>query len=239
MATSAGLGQPSVLSTLPKNLPLDFLKTITDQFSEARKIGTGAFGTVYMCFTSSEVHTKMDWNIRFNIIKGICNGLHFVHSIPIVHMDLKPENILLDDNMVPKIADFGLSRLFGQEQTRMNTQNVVGSYGYIAPEYLYRGEISTKSDIYSLGLLIMETTTGEKNCPGKEPSAVQFIKNVRENWKEQRIASEYPLLDADGLQQVKKCIEIGLECVEIDRLKRPSIETILDKLNGRCASIRN
>ncbi|VAH93676.1 unnamed protein product [Triticum turgidum subsp. durum] len=111
--------------------------------------------------------------------------------------------------------------------------------GYIAPEYLYRGEISTKSDIYSLGLLIMETTTGEKNCPGKEPSAVQFIKNVRENWKEQRIASEYPLLDVDGLQQVKKCIEIGLECVEIDRLKRPSIETILDKLNGRCASIRN
>ncbi|KAM3311546.1 hypothetical protein ACQJBY_031908 [Aegilops geniculata] len=321
MATSAGGGQPSVLSTLPKNLPLDFLKTITDQFSDARKIGTGAFGTVYMglmpdgqiitvkklaenspiardkafanevqnimalhhenvlklvgyCHEGQkkvvlnngryivadivesllcheylplgslqkhlfEVHTKMDWNTRFNIIKGICNGLHFVHSIPIVHMDLKPENILLDDNMVPKIADFGLSRLFGQEQTRMNTQNVVGSYGYIAPEYLYRGEISTKSDIYSLGLLIMETTTGEKNCPGKEPSAMQFIKNVRENWKEQRITSEYPLLDADGLQQVKKCIEIGLQCVEIDRLKRPSIETILDKLNGRCASIRN
>ena len=69
----------------------------------------------------------MDWDTRFNIIKGICEGLLFVHSIPIVHMDLKPENILLDSNMVPKIADFGLSRLFGQEQTRMNTQNVVGS----------------------------------------------------------------------------------------------------------------
>uniref|UniRef100_A0A453HHS9 Protein kinase domain-containing protein n=1 Tax=Aegilops tauschii subsp. strangulata TaxID=200361 RepID=A0A453HHS9_AEGTS len=53
MATSAGLGQPSVLSTLPKNLPLDFLKTITDQFSEARKIGTGAFGTVYMVYGHS------------------------------------------------------------------------------------------------------------------------------------------------------------------------------------------
>jgi serine/threonine protein kinase len=70
---------------------------------------------------------KMDWDTRFKIIKGICQGLAFVHSINVVHMDLKPENILLDDNMVPKIADFGLSRLFGQEQTRMNTQNVVGS----------------------------------------------------------------------------------------------------------------
>ena len=69
----------------------------------------------------------MHWDTRFKIIKGICKGLAFVHEINIVHMDLKPENILLDDKMVPKIADFGLSRLFGQEQTRMNTQNVVGS----------------------------------------------------------------------------------------------------------------
>jgi len=74
-----------------------------------------------------ELSDKMDWDTRFEIIKGICQGLAFVHSINVVHMDLKPENILLDDKMVPKIADFGLSRLFGQEQTRMNTQNVVGS----------------------------------------------------------------------------------------------------------------
>jgi serine/threonine protein kinase len=75
----------------------------------------------------SEVPILTDWDTRFKIIKGICKGLVFVHSIGIVHMDLKPQNILLDDKMVPKIADFGLSRLFGQEQTRMNTQNVVGS----------------------------------------------------------------------------------------------------------------
>ncbi|KQJ88893.1 hypothetical protein BRADI_4g21970v3, partial [Brachypodium distachyon] len=183
-----------------------------------------------------EVPDKMDWDTRFKIIKGICQGLLFLHGINIVHMDLKPENILLDDNTVPKIVDFGLSRLFGQEQTRMNTQNVVGSYGYIAPEYLYRGEISNKSDIFSLGLLILETTTGEKNCPSKEPSAEQFIKNVRKNWTDEHIMRQYSDYDKECLQQVKKCIEIGLECVEIERQKRPSIEKIVDKLNGGYSS---
>jgi serine/threonine protein kinase len=184
-----------------------------------------------------EGSSSMDWDTRFKIIKGICQGLRFLHRIPIIHMDLKPENILLDDNMVPKIADFGLSRLFGQEQTRMNTQNVVGSYGYIAPEYLYRGEISTQSDIYSLGILIMETTTEQKNCSNKEPSAREFIENVRKNWTEEHIVYMCSSYDEDRLQQVKACIEIGLKCVEIDRRKRPSIEKIVDRLDGRCASL--
>uniref|UniRef100_A0A8R7K2R0 Protein kinase domain-containing protein n=1 Tax=Triticum urartu TaxID=4572 RepID=A0A8R7K2R0_TRIUA len=176
---------------------------------------------------------KMDWETRLKIIKGVCNGLLFLHRIPIVHMDLKSQNILLDNYMRPKIADFGLSRLFGQEQTLANPQNVVGSYGYVAPEYLYRGEISTKSDIYSLGLLIMETSTGEKFLPAEnDPSGLGFIKNVRDNWTEERIASEYSWLDADCRNQIKACIDIGLECVETDRRKRPSIEKIVDMLNG-------
>lgn len=71
----------------------------------------------------------IDWATRFKIIKGICQGLQFLHKldIPIIHMDLKPEKILLDANMVPKIADFGLSRVFGIKKTRLHTQTVVGS----------------------------------------------------------------------------------------------------------------
>ncbi|KAM0904999.1 hypothetical protein ACQ4PT_017641 [Festuca glaucescens] len=307
----------TVLSTLPKDLPLDFLRTSTDQFSKDLIIGTGAFGTVYrgtmpdgqtiavkklaenaplardkaftnevqnimvlqhqnivklvgychegqkkvvqnngryivadvfeslLCYEYLEMGSLqknlfaegsicLPWETRFKIIKGICDGLRFLHSIPIIHMDLKPENILLDHTMMPKIADFGLSRLFGQEQTRANTQNVVGSYGYIAPEYLYRGEISTQSDIYSLGQLIIETTTCEKNQPNhNQPSAREFIEKVRQTWTDGYIASMYSQFHGNDLQEVKVCIEIGLECVQIDRKKRPSIENIVGRLNGR------
>jgi len=70
--------------------------------------------------------------------------------------------------MAPKIAEFGFSRIFGEDQTRMNTRSVVGSVGYMAPEYLYNGEISAGSDIYSLGLIILEITTREKNSPSTD-----------------------------------------------------------------------
>jgi serine/threonine protein kinase len=72
---------------------------------------------------------ELNWNISFKIIQGICQGLQFLHELqrPIIHMDLKPGNILLDDSLMPKIADFGLSRLFGEEQTGALTSNVVGS----------------------------------------------------------------------------------------------------------------
>ncbi|KAG0529427.1 hypothetical protein BDA96_05G097600 [Sorghum bicolor] len=183
--------------------------------------------------------TSINWDIRFKIVKGICQGLHFLHKElvcgPLIHMNLVPNSIWLDDNWVPKIADFGLSRLFGKEQTRMYTVNVKGHNGYIAPEYLYRGEISTMSDIYSLGMIILEITTRERNYSASEDrSARQFVENIHQIWKtDEQIMYKYPSLDPNGLQQVKACVVIGLKCVEADRNKRPSIEDIVNKLNGR------
>ncbi|CAL4981576.1 unnamed protein product [Urochloa decumbens] len=187
--------------------------------------------------------SMINWDTRFKIIKGICQGLHFLHKDlnldtergPLIHMNLVPNSIWLDDNWVPKIADFGLSRLFGKEQTRMYTVNVKGYNGYMAPEYLYRGEISTMSDIYSLGMLILEITTGEKNCAVSEDrSARKFVDNVHQNLKtDEQIIHKYPSLGPNGLQQVRACIVIGLKCVEVDRSKRPTIVDIVDKLNGK------
>lgn len=190
-------------------------------------------------YISDASASRPDWKTCFEIIKGICQGLRYLHKEmdrPIVHLDLHPTNILLDENMVPKITDFGLSRLFGEEQTRINTINVVGKKGYMAPEYLYRGEISTRSDIYSLGLVIMEIITGKNSSSSdKDMSARDFVDKVRETWTDEHIASKHSALDAVSLQEVRTCIEIGLKCVDIDQNKRPSIVEIVDKLNGRHA----
>lgn len=84
---------------------------------------------IYFFFTDES--RTLDWPDRYKIVNGICQGLHYLHegldNSPIIHMDLKPSNILLDEKMVPKIADFGLSRLFSEEQTRTYTMNRIGS----------------------------------------------------------------------------------------------------------------
>jgi len=126
-----------------------------------------------------------------------------------------------------------VSRFLGHEQTRINTINVVGARGYMAPEYLYRGEISLQCDIYSLGLLIIEISTGENNSNEEDISARSFNGTIRKTWTDEHIATKYSSLDADSLQQVKICIELGLQCVDVNRKNRPSIVEVVDRLNGR------
>lgn len=183
-------------------------------------------------------HANIDWNTRLKIIKGICEGLRFLHTLPqpIIHLNLKPQNIMLDDNMVPKIADFGYSRIVDPTKTRINTQSSVGSDGYMAPEYIDKtvNEISTRFDIYSLGLMMIEIATREKNCPSdNQKSARKFIKKVKADWtNKERILAEYGDLDDGCLHQLNGCIEIGLDCVDLNQNKRPKIVEIVNRLNG-------
>ncbi|XP_015694811.2 cysteine-rich receptor-like protein kinase 6 isoform X2 [Oryza brachyantha] len=114
----------------------------------------------------TEKREKLEWEKRYKIINGMARGLQYLHEdsqLKVVHRDLKTSNILLDANMNPKISDFGLARIFGRDQTQAVTNRVVGTYGYMAPEYMMRGNYSVKSDAFSFGVMVLEIVTGRKN----------------------------------------------------------------------------
>nr|ACM17528.1 protein kinase domain containing protein-1 [Oryza australiensis] len=190
----------------------------------------------------SDEDDGLDWPIRYKIIKGTCEGLKHLHmevKPPIYHLDLKPANILLDNNMVPKIADFGLSRFITEEKT-MITKCLVGTIGYLPREYIERKEISNKLDIFSLGVVMLEIIAG----PGptgrfrsNEIPSQEFTDQVLGNWKTRLETRRNGSLLKAYCQQVKTCTEIALKCLETDRENRPDIVEIINQINEKEAII--
>ncbi|KAF2911613.1 mannose/glucose-specific lectin [Oryza sativa Japonica Group] len=175
----------------------------------------------------------LDWCTRYKIIKGTCEGLYYLHERlkeSIYHLDLKPANILLDKNMDPKIADFGLSRLFGGTQTH-TTRNCKGTEYYMPPEYIQRRQISNKYDIFSLGVIILQIIAGPlgySKCDDMPPQ--QFIELVCKKWRDRMEATSNYASTEEDCQRLKRCIEIALRCVEVERKNRPSMRDIIREL---------
>ncbi|XP_057749521.1 G-type lectin S-receptor-like serine/threonine-protein kinase At4g27290 isoform X2 [Arachis stenosperma] len=188
-------------------------------------------------FDSSQ-RELFDWPKRFNIIFGIARGLLYLHQdsrLRIIHRDLKTSNILLDNELNPKISDFGIARMFTGNQIEANTKMVAGTYGYMAPEYAIEGIFSIKSDVFSFGIILLEVVSGRKNTGVFYPNhGFNLLGHAWRLWKEKTPMKlvDACLGDAFTISEVLRCIHIGLLCVQLHPEDRPNMTSVLLMLNS-------
>ncbi|XP_074579771.1 receptor-like serine/threonine-protein kinase SD1-7 [Curcuma longa] len=176
----------------------------------------------------------LNWQKRLDIIIGIARGLLYLHQdsiLRVIHRDLKPSNILLDRDMIPKISDFGIARIVeGDRALADGTTRPIGTFGYMAPEYLSCGYFSFKSDVFSFGVIVLEILTGKRNRTFTQTnSGLNLLRHTYNLWKEGRsleilddtVGGSYPTIE------ILRCIRMALLCVQENYEDRPTMTEVM------------
>jgi serine/threonine protein kinase len=215
-------------------------RILVSKYIENGSLDKTLFGT-----EGSEI--LLGWKQRFNIALGVARGLAYVHHEClewVIHCDVKPENILLDKNLVPKIADFGISKLMNRGGSNINVSRIRGTRGYLAPEWVSSLPITAKVDVYSFGVVLLELIKGARvsDMEGNEGEEVEMVMGrmvrmikekvqldgTEESWVndfiDARLNGQYNKL------QAKTMMILAVSCLEEDRGRRPTMDDVAHML---------
>ncbi|XVE94929.1 hypothetical protein REPUB_Repub02eG0052300 [Reevesia pubescens] len=179
----------------------------------------------------------LTWEIRMNIVLGTAKGLTYLHEglePKVVHRDIKSSNILLDKQWNPKVSDFGLAKLLGSERSYVTTR-VMGTFGYVAPEYASTGMLNERSDVYSFGILLMEIISGRNpvdySRPQGEVNLVEWLKTMVTSRNAEGVLDPR-LPEKPSSRALKRALLVALRCVDPNAQKRPKMGHVIHMLEA-------
>ncbi|WCJ37042.1 Leucine-rich repeat transmembrane protein kinase [Euphorbia peplus] len=179
---------------------------------------------------------NLDWQTRYDICVGVARGLAYLHEesrLRIVHRDVKASNILLGSELIPKISDFGLAKLYDDKKTHISTR-VAGTIGYLAPEYAIRGQLTEKADVFGFGVVALEVISGRPNSDSSlEDEKIYLLEwawHLHENNREQELVDSR--LSEFNEEELKRLAGVALLCTQTSYNLRPSMSRVVAMLSG-------
>lgn len=180
----------------------------------------------------------LSWKKAIEIAMGVARGIEYLHqgcTMQILHFDIKPHNILLDENFTPKVSDFGLAKLHSVQNSVVSLTGVRGTLGYMAPELFYKrvGKVSSKADVYSFGMLLMEMVGRRRNVNALAENSSQIY---FPSWMSNKVDKDEEVdigeVTEDEKGIARKLTLIALWCIQMTPDDRPSMRKVVEMLQG-------